>query len=112
MKRYGRLKAILTDRLQYCGTSLNELGRGDDRKMGGWLNNREENSHLPFQRREREMLRFRRMRRAKASRRPCLDQQPLSDGGPVPKPESCNKTKVNGLRHRLDQTHGCLLLLS
>ena len=30
--------------------------------MGRWLNNRAENSHLPFRRRERAMLRFRRMR--------------------------------------------------
>jgi putative transposase len=29
--------------------------------MGRWLNNRAENSHLPFRRRERAMLRFRRM---------------------------------------------------
>jgi putative transposase len=29
---------------------------------GRWLNNRAENSHLPFRRRERAMLRFRRMR--------------------------------------------------
>ena len=30
--------------------------------MGHWLNNQAENSHLPFQRCERAMLRFRRMR--------------------------------------------------
>ncbi|MCZ8172961.1 MAG: DDE-type integrase/transposase/recombinase [Brevundimonas sp.] len=29
--------------------------------MGRWLNNRAENSHLPFRRRERAMLRFRQM---------------------------------------------------
>ncbi|MFM7654672.1 MAG: DDE-type integrase/transposase/recombinase, partial [Paracoccaceae bacterium] len=33
-----------------------------DREMARWLNNRAENSHLPFRRRERAMLRFRRMR--------------------------------------------------
>ena len=32
------------------------------RELGRWLNNRAENSHLPFRRRERAMLRFRRMR--------------------------------------------------
>ncbi|MDF0604017.1 DDE-type integrase/transposase/recombinase, partial [Psychromarinibacter sp. C21-152] len=31
-------------------------------ETGRWLNNRAENSHLPFRRRERAMLRFRRMR--------------------------------------------------
>jgi putative transposase len=30
--------------------------------MGRWLNNRAENSHLLFRRRERVMLRFRRMK--------------------------------------------------
>jgi putative transposase len=41
---------------------LKDLGRGDDCKIGRWLSNRAENSHLPFRGREREMLRFRRMR--------------------------------------------------
>ena len=31
-------------------------------ETGRWLNNRAENSHLPFRRRERAMLRFRQMR--------------------------------------------------
>ncbi len=31
-------------------------------ETGRWLNNRAENSHLPFRRREMAMLRFRRMR--------------------------------------------------
>ena len=30
--------------------------------MGRWLNNRAENSHLPFRRRERAMMRFRQMK--------------------------------------------------
>ena len=37
-------------------------GRDDDRDVGRWLNNRAKNSHRPFRRRERAMLRFRRMR--------------------------------------------------
>jgi putative transposase len=35
------------------------LGNLDRREMGQWLNNRAENSHLPFRRREHAMLRFR-----------------------------------------------------
>ena len=62
MKRHGRPQVIVTDRLRSYGAALKDLGRGDDREMGGWLNNRAENSHLPFRRRERAMLRFRRMR--------------------------------------------------
>ena len=62
MRRHGRPESIVTDRLRSYGAALKDLGRGDDREMGRWLNNRAENSHLPFRRRERAMLRFRRMR--------------------------------------------------
>jgi len=37
---------------------MRQLGNLDRREMGRWLNNRTENSHLPFRRRERAMLRF------------------------------------------------------
>jgi putative transposase len=62
MKRHGRPDKIVTDRLRSYGAALKDLGRGDDREMGRWCNNRAENSHLPFRRRERAMLRFRRLR--------------------------------------------------
>ena len=61
-KRHGRPESIVTERLRTYGAALKDLGRGDDREMGRWLNNRAENSHHPFRRRERAMLRFRRMR--------------------------------------------------
>lgn len=38
------------------------MGNVDKQEVGRWKNNRAENSHLPFRRRERAMLRFRRMR--------------------------------------------------
>ena len=41
---------------------MNELGNADKQEIGRWANNRVENSHLPFRRRERVMLRFRRMK--------------------------------------------------
>ena len=41
---------------------MRELSNLDRREMGRWKNNRAENSHLPFRRRERAMLRFRRMK--------------------------------------------------
>jgi len=62
LKRHGRPEELVTDRLRSYGAALKDLGRGDDREMGRWANNRAENSHLPFRRRERAMLRFRRMR--------------------------------------------------
>ena len=62
MRRYGRPREIVTDRLPSYRTALRELGWSDLQSTGRWLNNRVENSHLPFRRRERAMLRFRRMR--------------------------------------------------
>ena len=62
MKRHGRPDRIVTDRLRSYGAALKDMGRGDDREMARWANNRAENSHEPFRRRERAMLRFRRMR--------------------------------------------------
>ena len=48
--------------LRSYGAALKDMGRRDDREMARWTNYRAENSHLPFRRRERAMLRFRRMR--------------------------------------------------
>lgn len=41
---------------------MRELGNEGRREVGRHLNNRAENSHLPFRRRERAMQRFRRMK--------------------------------------------------
>jgi putative transposase len=62
MKRYGRPETFVTDRLRSYGAVLREIGASDRHETGRWLNNRAENSHLPFRRRERAMQRFRRMR--------------------------------------------------
>lgn len=48
MRRHGRPERLVTDRLRSYGAGLKDLGRGDDREMGRWANNRAENSHLPF----------------------------------------------------------------
>ncbi len=60
MKRHGKPKTIVTDRLRYYGDAMKEIGDADLQETGRWLNNRAENSHQPFRRRERAMLRFRR----------------------------------------------------
>lgn len=62
LKRHGRAGELVTDRLRSYGAALKELGISDRQETGRWRNNRAENSHLPFRRRERAMLRFRRMR--------------------------------------------------
>jgi putative transposase len=62
MKRHGRSRAIVTDGLRSYGAALKDLGAAERQETGRWLNNRVENSHLPFRRRERAMNRFRRMK--------------------------------------------------
>lgn len=62
LKRHGRAEVIVTDGLRSYSAAMCDLGNLDRREMGKWLNNRAENSHLPFRRRERAMLRFRRMK--------------------------------------------------
>ena len=62
LKRHGRADQIVTDGLRSYPAAMRELGNLDRREMGRWLNNRAENSHLPFRRRERAMLRFRQMK--------------------------------------------------
>ena len=62
LKRHGKAEAIVTDGLRSYPAAMRDLGIEDHREMGRWLNNRAENSHLPFRRRERAMLRFRQMK--------------------------------------------------
>ena len=62
MKRYGQPEVIVTDKLRSYGAAMKVIGNASRQETGRWLNNRAENSHLPFRRRERAMLRFRRMR--------------------------------------------------
>ncbi len=42
--------------------AMSELHCEQKQELGRWANNRVENSHLPFRRRERAMLRFRQMK--------------------------------------------------
>ncbi len=62
MRKHGRPEVVVADRLRSYGAALREIGAEDRQETGRWLNNRAENSHLPFRGRERAMLRFRRMR--------------------------------------------------
>ena len=62
MKRHGRAETITTDGLRSYRAAMNEIGCADKQEVGRWANNRVENSHLPLRRRERAMLRFRRMK--------------------------------------------------
>ena len=55
MKRYGRLRAIVTHRLRSYGAAMNVIGNTDRQECAGRaINNRAENSHQPFRRHERD----------------------------------------------------------
>ncbi len=62
MKRHGAAKVITTDGLRSYKAAMKEIGNAEKQEVGRWANNRAENSHQPFRRRERAMLRFRRMK--------------------------------------------------
>ena len=62
LKRHGSPEKITTDGLRSYRAAMNELGNAEKQEIGRWANNRVENSHLSFRRRERPMLRFRRMK--------------------------------------------------
>ena len=62
LKRHGPVEKIVTDGLKSYPAAMRELGNENRREMGRWKNNQVENSHLPFRRRERAMLRFRQMK--------------------------------------------------
>jgi len=59
MKQYGVPKMIVTDHLRSYRAAMSKLGNATKQNTERWLNNRAENSHLPFRRRERAMQRFR-----------------------------------------------------
>ncbi len=61
LKRHGSPKAITTDGLRSYKAAMTALGNAKKQEKGRWANNRAENSHQPFRRRERAMIRFRGM---------------------------------------------------
>ena len=50
---------MVTDRLRSYGAAMKVIGVVDRQLCGQWLNNRAENSHQPFRRREGAMAGFR-----------------------------------------------------
>ncbi len=62
MKRYGSPHVIVTDKLRSYGAAMKVIGNAQKQETGRWLNNRGENSHQPFRRRERAMQGFQSMR--------------------------------------------------
>jgi len=59
MKRYGQPEVIVTDKLRSYRAAMKDIGNHTRQETGRWLNNRAENSHQPFRRRERAVAKFR-----------------------------------------------------
>jgi putative transposase len=55
MKKYGRSQTVVTDGLCSYPAAKKEIGMADRHVVGRRLNNRAEDSHQPFRRRERAM---------------------------------------------------------
>ena len=79
MKRSGRPDVVVTDRLRSCRTTMKVIVNAERQETGLWLNNRAENSHLPFRRREHAMAKF---RSAKSSN--SIGCSPLPNGLKLP----------------------------
>ncbi len=62
MNRHGQAEAVVTDRFAGYRVAVRELGTLEKQPTGRWLNNRVENSHLPYQQCERAMQGLRRIR--------------------------------------------------
>lgn len=56
MRRCGSPNIVVTDKIKTYGATMKVIGNAKRQQTGRWLNNRVENSHLPFRRRERAML--------------------------------------------------------
>ena len=50
---------IVTDKLRSYHAAMQVIGNAERQETGRWFNNRAENSHQPFRRRERAMAKFR-----------------------------------------------------
>ena len=58
MKLYGQAYVVVTDKLRSYDDAMKVIGNVNRQETGRWLNNRGENPHQPFRRREQAMLGF------------------------------------------------------
>jgi putative transposase len=56
--RHGHVDEIVTDLMRSYGAALRDLGIADRQATGRWVNNRGDDPHHPFRRREQAMLAF------------------------------------------------------
>jgi putative transposase len=60
-RKHGLAEVIVTDTLRFYGAAMKDRYMADRPEIGRWRKNWAENSHLAFRRRERAMLRVRRV---------------------------------------------------
>jgi transposase-like protein len=72
LKRHGSPEAITTDGLRSYKAAMTELGNRHKQEVGRWANNRVENSHLSFRRRERAMGALEPVWRSTCRKQQCL----------------------------------------
>ncbi len=65
MKHYGSPHVIVTDKFHPYRAAMKIIGNAPKQGTGRWRNNRDENSHQLFRRRERVMHRFRQMQNSR-----------------------------------------------
>lgn len=86
MKRYGKPEAVVTDGLRSYGAAMTEMGNAERQEVGRWLNNRVENSHLPFRRRAGDAALPTDENLTEVQLRSCAGPQPFQPGTPSRRP--------------------------
>src|SRR4029077_2456258 len=83
MKKYGAPRSIVTDGLRAYSAAMNEIGVAAERhEVGGRLNNRAENSHQPFRRREGDAALSKSEDAAEVQLSSCSGAQPTQSEAP------------------------------
>jgi hypothetical protein len=92
------VRVIVTDRLRAYSAAMVEIRVADRHEVGRRLNNRAENSHQPFPRRERAMQRFPKSEDAAEVRLSSYSgAQPIQSGAPSRHEASLQTETLGGL---------------
>jgi DDE domain len=107
MKKYGRPRIVVTDGLYSYPAAMKEIGNADRQEVGRRLNNRAENAHQPFRRRERAMQRLR-SGATEIQLNSCSGPQPFQPGTSSRYPRGL-QTETLGWAGRMAHSHRLIL---